>query len=47
VPWEHSKGLLDVLSSKDVTYTLVGGGDHSLSRESDLNLIKTAILSIF
>ena len=43
VPWEHSKRLLDVLESKDVTYSLVAGGDHSLSRESDLKLIETAI----
>lgn len=43
VPWEHSKRLLDVLTSQDVTYTLVAGGDHSLSRESDLTLIEAAI----
>ena len=46
VPWSHSKRLLDMLSSKDVTYTLVAGGDHSLSRPSDLGLIERAILSI-
>jgi len=46
VPWEHSKRLLDVLESKDVTYSLVAGGDHSLSRESDLKLIETAIESL-
>lgn len=43
VPWAHSKRLLDMLTSKDVTYTLVAGGDHSLSRESDLKLIEAAI----
>jgi len=46
VPWEHSKRLLDVLTSQDVTYTLVSGGDHSLSRGRDLTLIETAITSI-
>ena len=45
VPWTHSKRLIDMLTSKDVTYTLVAGGDHSLSRESDLKLIETAIES--
>jgi pimeloyl-ACP methyl ester carboxylesterase len=46
VPWTHSKRLIDMLTSKDVTYTLVAGGDHSLSRESDLRLIETAIESL-
>ena len=46
VPWSHSKRLLDMLSSKDVTYTLVAGGDHSLSRPSDLSLIERAIEDI-
>ncbi len=43
VPWAHSKRLIDMLTSKDVTYTLVAGGDHSLSREGDLKLIEGAI----
>lgn len=46
VPWEHSKRLLDVFSSTEVTYTLVAGGDHSLSRESDLKLIETAVAGL-
>lgn len=46
VPWAHSKRLLDMLTSKDVTYTLVAGGDHSLSRAQDLGLIETAIESL-
>ena len=46
VPWTHSKRLLDVLTAQDVTYTLVAGGDHSLSRESDLTLIESAIDSL-
>lgn len=46
VPWVHSKRLVDMLTSKDVTYTLVSGGDHSLSRPRDLKLIETAIEDI-
>ena len=46
VPWEHSKRIVEQLTSKDVTYTLVVGGDHSLSRSSDLKHIETAILGI-
>lgn len=46
VPWTHSKRLIDMLTSKDVTYTLVAGGDHSLSRKTDLKLIETAIAEI-
>jgi len=46
VPWEHSKRIIDKLTSKDVTYTLVVGGDHSLSRPSDLKHIEAAILDI-
>ena len=43
VPPSHSKRLLDVLASKNVTYDLIAGGDHSLSRESDLKRIEAAI----
>lgn len=46
VPPAHSKRLMDVLQSKDVTYTLVQGGDHSLSRESDLKQIEAALTDI-
>jgi len=46
VPWDYSKRLLDVLTSTDVTYTLVAGGDHSLSRPADLKLIEAAISDI-
>jgi len=46
VPWQHSKRLLDMITSRDVTYTLVAGGDHSLSRVSDLMLIEAAITGI-
>ena len=43
VPWGYPKTLVDMLTSDDVTLTLVKDGDHSLSREADLaRLIKTA-----
>lgn len=39
VPWEYSQKIIDVVTSKDVRYTLVKGGDHSLSRPQDLKLL--------
>lgn len=39
VPWEYSQKILPALQSRDVHYTLVKGGDHSLSREEDLELL--------
>ena len=46
VPWTYSKRLLDQLDSEDVSYSLVKGGDHSLSRPTDLKLIESAIAQI-
>ena len=39
VPPEYSRKIVDAVESQDVTYTLVKGGDHSLSREEDLKLL--------
>jgi len=39
VPADHSRRIVDAVESEDVTYTLVKGGDHSLSREQDLKLL--------
>lgn len=39
VPAHHSQKLIDVVESSDVTYTLIKGGDHSLSHEQDLKLL--------
>ena len=39
VPWQYSRKIMDVISSPDARYTLVKGGDHSLSREADLALL--------
>jgi hypothetical protein len=46
VPPEHSRKLLDVLESDRVGYTLIKGGDHSLSRPQDLDRLWTALKSV-
>lgn len=43
VPWQHSRRIVDMITSQDVTYTLVKGGDHSLSRPQDLKLLQASI----
>ncbi|PHR61578.1 MAG: alpha/beta hydrolase [Robiginitomaculum sp.] len=48
VPWAHAQKLLDVVTSNDMEMTLVKDGDHSLSRESDIErLLKTVSLLNF
>lgn len=39
VPWEYSHKIINAVSSEDVRYCLVKGGDHSLSRPRDLELL--------
>lgn len=46
VPPEHSRRLVEAIESTDVTYTLVKGGDHSLSREQDLKLLSENLNSL-
>lgn len=36
VPWQHAQGLVDLITSDDVTLTLVKTGDHRLSTDQDL-----------
>jgi pimeloyl-ACP methyl ester carboxylesterase len=43
VPYQHAMRLIDHLPSEDVTMTLVKDGDHRLSREQDLELLKRAL----
>ncbi len=43
VPWEHAQRLIEVLTSNDVTMTLVKAGDHSLSQPEDLKRLTTAV----
>ncbi|OAN63818.1 alpha/beta hydrolase [Sphingomonas sp. TDK1] len=42
VPWELALRLGDTLRSDDVQVTLVKGGDHRLSRETDIRLLLRA-----
>lgn len=39
VPPDYSKRIVSVVTSQDVRYILVKGGDHSLSRPQDLDLL--------
>jgi len=39
VPPAHSQLIVKAVNSTDVTYTLIKGGDHSLSRAQDLALL--------
>ena len=39
VPWEHSQKIVEILSSQDVTYTIIKSGEHSLSRPQDIALL--------
>lgn len=43
VPWQHSLSLIDALTSRDVVFTLVKGGDHRLSTPADLARLDAAI----
>ena len=43
VPYKHAMRLMNHLPSEDVTITLVKDGDHRLSREQDLELLKRAL----
>jgi pimeloyl-ACP methyl ester carboxylesterase len=43
VPWQMSLRLCERLASADVTVTLVKSGDHRLSTESDLALLRRTI----
>jgi alpha-beta hydrolase superfamily lysophospholipase len=37
VPWGHALALCQALKSTDKVFTLIGDGDHRLSRPQDLN----------
>ncbi len=43
VPFEHSMRLVNHLQSDDVTVTLIKDGDHRLSRDKDICLLKRAL----
>ena len=43
VPWHHSPHLAALIRSDDVQVTLVKDGDHRLSREQDIALLKRIV----
>jgi pimeloyl-ACP methyl ester carboxylesterase len=43
VPWRHSLKLAAILGTKDVRLTLLKDGEHRLSREGDLALLRVLI----
>ena len=47
VPWEISQRLAAMLRSDDVQVTLVEDGDHRLSRESDIALLKAIVAEFY
>jgi len=46
VPYEHAMRLMNHLPSEEVTITLVNDGDHRLSREQDLELLKRTLVML-
>jgi pimeloyl-ACP methyl ester carboxylesterase len=46
VPPAHSQLIINALTSEQVGYTLVKGGDHSLSRPQDLSRLWTTLKSV-
>ena len=47
VPWEISLRLKAALRSADVQVTLVEDGDHRLSRDRDIDLLKTLVAEFY
>lgn len=47
VPWETSLRLAATLRSDDVQVTLVKDGDHRLSRDSDIALLKAVVAGFY
>jgi pimeloyl-ACP methyl ester carboxylesterase len=43
VPWAHALALSQALKSQDQVFTLIGDGDHRLSRPQDLVRITGAV----
>jgi pimeloyl-ACP methyl ester carboxylesterase len=42
VPWEHGLAIYRAIRSSDIQFTLIKGGDHRLSRDSDIRAIYSA-----
>jgi len=47
VPWGTSLRLADALRSDDIQVTLVKDGDHRLSREQDIALLKSQVAAFY
>jgi pimeloyl-ACP methyl ester carboxylesterase len=43
VPWEHALVLARALQTPDVVFTLIGDGDHRLSRPQDIGRLIGAV----
>jgi pimeloyl-ACP methyl ester carboxylesterase len=46
VPWELSPKIASVLTTADVRVTLIKDGDHRLSREPDLDLLRATLAEL-
>lgn len=46
VPWRHALALVEHLVEDPVTFSLVPGGDHRLSRDEDLQRLEAAVQRI-
>ena len=46
VPWELSPKIAAVLTAADVRVTLIKDGDHRLSRDQDLDLLRTTLAGL-
>jgi pimeloyl-ACP methyl ester carboxylesterase len=46
VPWQTSLRLAQRLEGRDVTVTLIAGGDHRLSTESDLAKLRATVAEV-
>jgi pimeloyl-ACP methyl ester carboxylesterase len=46
VPWQTSVRLAERLQSRDVTVTLIAGGDHRLSTEADLAKLRATVAEV-
>jgi len=46
VPPDYSRKIVDIITSEDITYTLVKAGDHSLSRPQDLQMLQHALQAL-
>ena len=47
VPWQTSLDLARALRSDEIQVTLIKDGDHRLSREADIALLKAAVASFY